>query len=450
MVQKATSLKNQITKIVFAAAVLFAINFAAGAQSGEALIDKLVQKGILTETEAKELRQESDIGFGKTFALKTGMSDLLSQVKFGGYIQANAEFGDVSAFEGRFSGGPNAINDRFRLRRARINVTGVFLDHFDFKLEGDFSQTDGLGKDKHGDTRSAFSASDVFLNWNQFPEANIKFGQYKAPFGIEQTTLDTILFTAERSLVTGALTPERQIGVQLWGKPLAHLWPEQKELLRYAFGVFNGNNRNITANDNGGFMYAARVELIPWAGKLFEQDSKLKIGFDGLYSRDAAGVNLSQTGNLRLQSDGSLKSFEDHNDDIRRGWAANISFNLGPFDLVAEYLEERIRPAGTSTLATSGFGTTNAFVANGYYVLGSYFLPGKKFQLVTKWESLNPGQAAHDDIQSVTGGLNYYIRGDNLKLMLNYIHTWSDFRRHNSGFGDDQFDEVLVRAQIMF
>ena len=442
------NLKNLLATSLVAASLLWCV--IAPAQSADALIHKLVEKGILTDKEATELRHESDKDFDHAFALKTGMSDLLSQLKLGGYIQGSAEFSDVSAFEGRFPGGPNEVNDRFRLRRARINVTGVFLDHFDFKLEGDFSQTDGLGKDKHGDTRSAFSASDVFLNWHQFPEANIKFGQYKAPFGMEQTTLDTTIFTAERSLPTGALTPERQIGVQLWGKPLAHLWPEQRDLLYYAFGVFNGNGRNFVVNDNGDFMYAARVQFTPWAGKLLGQDSKLRIGFDGLYSRDAAGVNLSQTGNLRLQSDGSLKAFEDHNEDIRRGWAANISFNLGPFDLIAEYLEERIRPVGTSTLATSGFGKTNAFVANGYYAQGSYFLPGKKFQLVTKWEGFNPGQAAHDDIQSITGGLNYYIRGDNLKLMFNYIHTWSDFRRHNSGLGDDEFNEALVRAQILF
>jgi len=48
------------------------------------------------------------------------------------------------------------------------------------------------------------------------------------------------------------------------------------------------------------------------------------------------------------------------------------------------------------------------------------------------------------------GRLNYYIRGDNLKLMVNYIHTWSDFRGANPEFGDDQFDEVIGRMQLMF
>src|SRR5207244_8510386 len=40
----------------------------------------------------------------------------------GGFVQVNFEDGDVSAFEGRF--GQTAIKDRFRLRRARINLTG--------------------------------------------------------------------------------------------------------------------------------------------------------------------------------------------------------------------------------------------------------------------------------------------------------------------------------------
>jgi hypothetical protein len=77
-------------------------------------------------------------------------------------------------------------------------------------------------------------------------------------------------------------------------------------------------------------------------------------------------------------------------------------------------------------------------------------LGGKKLQLVGKWESFNPGQAPDDDIRSVTGGLNYLINGDALKLMFKNIHTWSDFRRHNVGTGETEFDLALVRSQLMF
>src|SRR5438132_3609622 len=203
----------------------------------------------------------------------------------GGFIQINFEDGDVSAFEGRF--GETALKDRFRLRRARVNLTGDFAEQFDFKVEGDFGQGDGLNSN-----RTAFSATDIFVNWHQFPEAQVKVGQWKAPFGLEQLTPDYALYTIERSLPTGAITPDRQIGAQLWGKPFAGVWPEQKDLLTYYAGIFNGNGRNVSVNDNNNFMYVGRLELMPFKGKIFGQESSLKLGGDVLNIRDDAGTNI--------------------------------------------------------------------------------------------------------------------------------------------------------------
>src|SRR5216117_1737284 len=86
----------------------------------------------------------------------------------GGFIQANFEDGDVSAFEGRF--GQTALKDRFRLRRARISLTGDFAEQFDFKMEGDFENSDGTSPSNRTDS----SGTDIWLNWHQFPAAQIK------------------------------------------------------------------------------------------------------------------------------------------------------------------------------------------------------------------------------------------------------------------------------------
>src|SRR5437867_7448726 len=111
----------------------------------------------------------------------------------GGYIQMNLEDGEVSAFEGRF--GQTALKDRFRLRRTRINLTGDFAENFDFKVEGGFENSDGISSN-----RTDFSGTDIFVNWHQFAEANVKVGQWKAPFGLEQITPDPSLIIIERSL----------------------------------------------------------------------------------------------------------------------------------------------------------------------------------------------------------------------------------------------------------
>jgi phosphate-selective porin OprO and OprP len=358
------------------------------------------------------------------------------KLTLGGYIQANFEYGDVSAFEGRF--GLTALKDRIRLRRARINLIGDYKEQFDFKVEGDFEQSDGLS----ASTRTGFSSTDIFINWHGIPEANLKVGQWKAPFGLENLTPDALILTIERSLPTGAIVPERQLGVMLWGKPLTNIAPQQKDLVTYYAGVFNGTGRNFNINDNNEFMYVGRLELLPFKGELMGQEASLKIAGDYFFSRDATGTNISPALNLRVGADGSLSSYTLTSPDERHAYSIDAWLKIGPFDLIAEYFNEKVTPRGGTTFSE--------FEPSGYYVQGSYYLIPKKLQAVVKWESLDPGQVANDGIHSITGGLNYYIHGDGIKVMANYVHTWSDFREANPRFGDDQFDEVILRLQVMF
>src|SRR5688500_10465735 len=51
------------------------------AQSVDSLLDKLVDKGVLTVKEANDLREESDKDFTKAYAAKSGMSEWVSALK---------------------------------------------------------------------------------------------------------------------------------------------------------------------------------------------------------------------------------------------------------------------------------------------------------------------------------------------------------------------------------
>src|SRR6267143_2796039 len=315
---------------------------------------------------APEGRMKTKVSYdGKTYVEKAVVEEekppvfvvpRASELKLvlGGYVQINFEDGDVSAFEGSF--GLRALKDRFRLRRARVNLTGDFAEQFDFKVEGDFGQGDGLNSN-----RLAFSATDIFVNWHQFPEAQVKVGQWKAPFGLEQLTPDPTLIIIERSLPTVAITPDRQIGAQLWGKPFTNVWPDQKDLLTYYAGIFNGNGRNVTINDNNNFMYVGRLESTLFKN-LFGKDSYLKLGADVLNSRDDKGTNISSTLNLLVNADGSLSPFVLPGADERTAWGVDAWFKLGPFDLIGEYLQEKVNgrtvngvPPGFADFTTSGY-----------------------------------------------------------------------------------------------
>jgi len=426
----------------------------------ERAVEQLQKRNAELEAEVRSLRKETAVApeaklktsvkyDGKTYVeqavpapakppLFVQQRGVELQLVLGGYVQMNFEDGDVSAFEGRF--GETALKDRFRLRRARLNLTGDFAEQFDFKVEGDFENSDGLNNN-----RTAFEATDIFINWHQFPWAQIKMGQWKAPFGLEQVTPDPVLYTIERTLPTGAITPERQIGVQLWGKPFATIWPGQADALTYYAGIFNGNGRNTTNNDNNNFMYVGRLESTLFQG-VFGKGSFLKLGADVLNSRDDKGTNISQTLTLLVNSDGSLSPFVLPGADERTAWSVDAWLRMGPFDLIGEFLQEHVNPR-TVDGVPGGF---DAFTTDGFYVTGAYYIIPKKLQAVVQWQYLNPGQKGNDGLSSIVGGLNWYIRGDDLKLMVNYIHTWSDFRAANPEFGQDQFDEVIGRMQLMF
>ena len=443
----------------------------------EKAVELLQQRNTELEREVSRLRKQASksepvsekqskvVSDGKSEVVKTEVTEEKKPVyvipgasefklTLGGFIQAQYEGGDVNAFEGRFAVGSGETKDRFRLRRARINLTGDFAEQFDFKIEGEFEQSD-LGitvRNPDGTTqvstatRTEFGATDIFINWHRFPEFNVKAGQYKAPFGLEQLTSDTTMFFTERTEVTDAITPERQVGVSIWGKPLSNLFPDQTDLLTYAVGIFNGNGRNNSVNDNNEYMYAGRIELRAFKTKFLDEDAWLKLGANAFTSRDDTGTVLSPAGNLRVNSDGSLSSFTAPSPAERDAYGFDATLHLGPFELIAEYLSERVHSRSEDGMPPLFQG----FRADGYYVQGSYFLIPEKLQLVARYETFNPGQVANDDLTSIAGGVNYYIRGDHIKLMADYFHTWSDFRESNPSFGKYEFDEIILRLQLMF
>ena len=60
---------------------------------------------------------------------------------------------------------------------------------------------------------------------------------------------------------------------------------------------------------------------------------------------------------------------------------------LGPFDLIGEYLQEHVEGRTVNGVAP----TFANFTTDGFYVTGAYYLIPKKLQAVVQWQYLNPG-----------------------------------------------------------
>jgi len=121
--------KSQIRAALLATAAGVAFVSQGHAQSADALIDKLVDKGILTQKEATELREEADKDFTKALSSKNGMPEWVNSFKING------------DFRGRYEGfwfdehTATTPTDRNRFRyRARLGFVATLADSFEVGL----------------------------------------------------------------------------------------------------------------------------------------------------------------------------------------------------------------------------------------------------------------------------------------------------------------------------
>jgi phosphate-selective porin OprO/OprP len=325
-----------------------------------------------------------------------------AKLTVGGFLQGQAEFGRAS--DPRWAD----VRDRFFFRRARVYVAGSFTEDFDFKAELDLQ-----GNTLSAGTGHRAQANEVFVNWRKYPEAMVRFGQLKPAFGAEQLASDTKTMTIERYLGSDRLTDGRQLAVSLWGD-LAD------KKVSYMLVAANGNGSNVSANDNSKFQRSARVAYTPFATK----ENRVTFGANGLWTEDAAvtRAGLGFTGNTFAGK--------------REGMGVDVHGTFGRADFGAEWLQMTYRPTNAVPYAK--------FDASGWHVTAGYYVLPAKLQAVVRRESFDPNSRRGGDvIDSWLFGLNYFIKGDDLKLQVNYLHGDTPGAATDGG-------RLLTRVQVLF
>lgn len=153
-----------------AALVSVAVCAQAAAQSSDALLDKLVQKGILTTEEAKALKEDSKKDLDKAIAAKSGLSSWVSSLKFSGDFRFRYDgvYQDQSNSGADAQGTVNALEDRHRLRyRLRFGATADMSDHFEVGLR--------LGSGEVGAATPSLGGSVYSANTTLNNDASRKF-----------------------------------------------------------------------------------------------------------------------------------------------------------------------------------------------------------------------------------------------------------------------------------
>lgn len=323
-------------------AMLVATAYAEGevkTQGVEAKIINLLQrKGIITASEAEELKKElitekqkEKAEVAKSIEDKTQASFKVPQIgsdkmKIGGMIKfRNSHYRGHKEDRTTTSSGKKDY-DTFSISDDSLDIEGEIADDWNYGISLTMNAQD-----------NGSNLRDIWMQHTGFPYVAITAGQFNVPF---REGVDTI----EEVEVVDSITPERDIGVAISGDIL-------DERIAYALGVFNGNGINTTDNNDQKDIIG-RVVVSPFKGNDGILDG-LSMGVSAQGGRQpnetsggiTYGGDRTRIGGL-LKYEGSIadKGFklqgeyiqqkrdrDDQKADIASdGWYAQASYELSP------------------------------------------------------------------------------------------------------------------------
>ena len=236
----------------------------------------------------------------------------------------------------------------FLIRRARLGVEGKVFQYFDYRVQGDFADRDSA------------LLRDFYVNVHRIEEFQLRFGQFKEPFGQENLHSALALDFVERSLLSN-LVPDRSPGIMLSGSL-------DNGVFEYSVGIFNGKGI-LEPNNNGTPESVVRLRVAPW--KNGDASWSKGLIFGGAYAQGREIDGFSVRGQTESRSFSFFDSISVNGKVSRAN--AEAAWLCGPASIRAEYVQtnqerERLGLAGTDLPGV---------VAKGYLTQLTYLLTGE-------------------------------------------------------------------------
>jgi phosphate-selective porin OprO/OprP len=312
------------------AAVCASLSMPAVANDNKAMLDLMLKKGVITQKDYdefmeankeadenkafKDSRIDKDVstaikdiqkrqtdgsvkenGFG--FKSKDGKSELNLTGRL--HFDARLPDGDWGDYTDRDS---SSLGDRFSVRRARIGVTGVFDKNINYEVV-----TNLVGS-------NANLLDTAWANYNFRPEAQVRVGRFKQPFGLETLMSSNNIGFMERSY-QDQVAPGKQLGAMFHG--------EQPNSMTYAASVYQTGFDPLSSSSD--FEFGARTTYnIAKAMQNVGDDFLFHVGLAGTAgSYQVLPTTSSQSGST-TETKGSFLSFNDEFGGLRNVYRNRI------------------------------------------------------------------------------------------------------------------------------
>lgn len=329
----------------------------------------LARKSEINEEEAAAAKKTSPVVKASANGFGFASADGKNEIKFRGLVQTDGRIytngaNDVRARSRNRAGSLDAdgfheAQDTALLRRVRPTIEGKIDGKYGFRFTPEFAG-------------GSASVVDAYTEANLNPAFNVRAGKFKSAVGLERLQSGSDIKFLERSYVTNAILPNRDLGVSVYGDVLA-------SKLNYNLGLVNGvaDGGNIST----GTAYDGRPEV---TGRLFTTPfndstsalSGLGFGVGATYTKftgeqnlnwtDTASADATRNGLPSYVSEGQQTFFRYGANAVADGKRFRISpqasYYLGPFGLITEYA--RVSQNVSLTNKNNGDGATLPSLVN--------------------------------------------------------------------------------------
>jgi hypothetical protein len=326
----------------------------------------------------------------------------------------------------------------FLIRRARIKFGGfAYTPRLEYKIELGLSNRDISGASPFTSNSPRYIL-DAVVKWNFYENFELWAGQTKLPGNRERVISSGSLETVDRSLVNSRFNIDRDLGLQLHHETSLG----GDFIMREALSVAQGEGRNITTGNIGGYQYTARLEFLPFGdfadyeGADFarEEDPKLAVGVSYDYNNDAVKTR-SNMGSYMITEDGFFET------DITTFFLDAI-FKYEGISAMAEYAYRdadeifAVNPDNTLTGDAVNAG-------HGLNIQAGYLFPSN-IQILGRYTNIDLEDSITEAVENqYTVGLSKYVVKHKLKVQadLSYLDM-------NLGLEDDLMFRMQLELQL--
>lgn len=426
---------------ILTALLLGGVSFTTAFSQDKATLDLLVKKGVITQAEADQVAKQSSLVIQPK--MKTTKKLALS-----GYMQTQFDYTQVdSDIPGVTSPKPN---QEFLIRRAVVRADADLGNGISGIFAMDFAAGTSTNSQTNSPTRNLFDTVTIAKKFTDVGtiEAGYRKTNFAQEFVDSSSAVPTIELSAATQYFTSTLTSTNSANVALGGRHTGLYWQGETPVkgLIYRAGFTNGqqsvNNFTNVNNSNlfsywGSTAYTSKVKDVDYTvglNMVYSQNTNNTYNATNSSPNGVFGLNpyvVAKWNKLAATTEFLWSNVQEGQNNL--GQSANAS-NAQPFGVnftpTYRFTEEFEGVMRFAYLNTDGRGTNTNVI----------------------YDSASLGSGAlFDSVYSVYAGVNWYIIGDSLKVMLGYEYLKYEGGITSTGVtGTADENTLRVRVQLMF